>query len=356
MILAHAKGGKQNRVDVTIKDVARAAGVSASTVSRVLAGNTNISAATHEKVRQVLREMNYHPHAGARSLVTGSSKTIGLITSRPAAETFATPFFPEVIRGIASVLEGEGFNLLLSTTRGERNEREACLQMLRSRHADGVILTTSRLGDDLLDALEAESRNFVLIGRPADGEGRMAHPQVHYVNNDNVLAAVVATEHLVRRGHRRIAFVNGPNHWTHCFDRLQGYRQALEEAGLPFDPALVLQGNITQQDGHHAVDRLITLPQPPTALLAVDDTIALGAMEAAQQRGLRVPQDLAIAGFNDSAITAWTRPQLTSVRIPVYDLGAMAARMLIGLLHGIPSRPHQVILPSQIIARESTLG
>jgi DNA-binding LacI/PurR family transcriptional regulator len=342
--------------DVTIKDVAKAAGVSPSTVSRVLAGSPSISPKTTEKVRQILREMNYHPHAGARSLVTGTNKTIGLITSRPTTQTFASPFFPEVIRGIGSVLETEGFNLLLSTTQGEANQQQACLQMLRSHHVDGVILTSSRLGDELIDSLVAEDRTFVLIGRPADREGRLTHPSVHFVNNDNVSAATVAVEHLIARGHRRIAMISGPSHWVYCCDRFQGYQQALAEAGIPFDSDLVLHGNISQQDAHMSVDRLLRLPSPPTAILGVDDVIALGVLEAALRRGRRVPADLAIAGFNDSPVTSWTRPQLTTVRIPVFDLGAMAARMLVGLLHGIPSRPHQVILPSQIIARESTLG
>lgn len=340
----------------TIVDVAKLAGVSPSTVSRVLAGNPRISAETQERVRDAMRDLDYHPHAIARSLVTKSSRTIGLVTARPATQTFANPFFPEVIRGIASVVEGEGYNLLLSASRGEQNEREACLSLLRSRHVDGVILTSSRLGDRLIEALVRDEAKVVLIGRPADAAGGPAHPALHWVNNDNVSAAAVAVEHLVGLGHRRIAFINGPHDWVFCFDRLQGYRTALADAGIPFDPALVRQGNITQQDGVRALESLLGLPERPSAIVAVDDSLALGAMEAALKRGLRVPSDLAIVGFNDDPVTAWTRPPLTTVRIPVFDLGAMAARMLLGRLQGRPVRPNQVILPSQIIARESTLG
>lgn len=341
-------------MSVTIKDVARAAGVSPSTVSRVLAGNPAISAETQEKVRQVLQEMNYHPHAGARSLVTGNSRTIGLITSRPTAETFANPFFPEVIRGIGSVLEPEGYNLLLSTSQNERQQREACLQMLRSRHVDGIILANSSLGDELIDALVAEGHNFVLVGRPADSDGALVHPTVHSVNNDNVLAAQVAAEHLISQGHRRIAFICGPRHRVYVYDRFQGYRQALDAAGISFDPVLVQEGNYTEEHGGRAMAALLALADPPTAVLAADDILALGALDTALTAGLSVPGDLAIAGFNASAITQRTRPPLTSVRIPVYDLGAMAAKMLVGRLHGTPLRPHQVVLPSQIIIREST--
>jgi len=338
-------------MDVTIKDVARVAGVSPSTVSRVLAGNPAISLETQEKVRGVLREMNYYPHAGARSLVTGTSRTIGLVTSRPTTETFANPFFPEVIRGIGSVLDTEGYNLLLSTS-----QREACLQMLRTRHVDGVILTSSLLGDQLIDALVAEKRNFVLIGRPADHTGQLSHASVNFVNNDNVAAAALATEHLLQRGHRRVAFVSGPQERVYCFDRLQGYRKALATAGLPFEPELVREGRVTQQDGAQALDQLLTLPAPPTAILAMDDILALGVLDAAARRGLRIPADLAIVGFNDSPITTRTRPPLTTVRIPVFDLGAMAARMMLAMLNGASFSPHQVILPSQIIPRESTGG
>ncbi|HWI53681.1 MAG TPA: LacI family DNA-binding transcriptional regulator [Symbiobacteriaceae bacterium] len=343
-------------MDVTIKDVARVAGVSPSTVSRVLAGNPSISLETQEKVRQVLRQMNYHPHAGARSLVTGSSRTIGLITSRPTAQTFATPFFSEVIQGIGSVLESEGFNLLLSTTQGEANQRRDCLQLMRSRQVDGVILATSRLGDELIDALVAERRSFVLIGRPANREGGLSHPDIHFVNNDNTSDAAGAVLHLAGRGHRRIALIAGSAHWVYCHDRVMGYRQGLSEAGLPFAGELVDPGNITQQDGRAATERLLSLKDPPTAILAMDDNLALGALEVALAHGMKVPADLAIAGFNDSPITSWTRPRLTTVRIPVYDLGAIAARMLVGLLNGIPSRPSQVLLPSQIVPRESTVG
>ncbi|HEY3364887.1 MAG TPA: LacI family DNA-binding transcriptional regulator [Symbiobacteriaceae bacterium] len=340
----------------TIVDVAKIAGVSPSTVSRVIAGNPRISAGTQERVRAAMKDLDYHPHAIARSLVTRSSRTIGLVTSRPATQAFANPFFPEVLRGIGSVLEGEGYNLLLSASRGEENEREACLSLLRSRHVDGVILTSSRLGDKLIEALVKDEANVVLIGRPAGIDGALAHPSLHWVNNDNVSAAAVAMEHLLGLGHRRIAFINGPQDWVFCYDRLQGYRTALSEAGLDFDPQLVRQGNITQQDGARALEHLLALPERPTAILAVDDSLALGAMEAAHKRGLRIPSDLAIVGFNDDPITAWTRPSLTTARIPVFDLGAMAARMLLGRLQGRPVRPHQVILPSQIVVRESTKG
>lgn len=342
-------------MSVTIKDVARLAGVSPSTVSRVLAGSAKISPKTQEKVRQALRELNYHPHAGARSLVTGNSRTIGMITARPATQTFATSFFWEAIQGIGSVLETTGYNLLLSTARDETAGREACLEMLRSRHADGVILTMSQLEDPLIQALVAEKWPFVLIGRPADREGQLV-PDVSYVNNDNVSATAAVVAHLVSVGHRRIGFITGPRERVYCYDRLQGYREGLEQAGIPFDPDLVSEGNITRSEGSQALERLMSLQNPPSAVVAVDDILALGVLDAALKMGLRIPGDLALACFNDSPLWAWTRPRLTAVRIPMYDLGVMAARMLIGLLKGRPSCPPYVILPSQVIVRESTVG
>ncbi|MCG0238910.1 MAG: LacI family transcriptional regulator [Firmicutes bacterium] len=340
----------------TIKDVARAAGVSPSTVSRVLAGHPRISQATRERVLQAMQELNYHPNAIARSLVTRTSRTIGLITSRPTEQAFANPFFPEVIRGIGSVLEEEGYNLLLATTHGEDDDYEACMRLFRGRQVDGVILTSSRLGDRLIAALVAEEQPFVLIGRPLDAEGRPVYSEAHWVNNDNVAAAQTAVEHLLSLGHRRIGFVNGPPHWVFTYDRLEGYRTALARAGIAYDPDLVLSGHITQQDGGRALERLLSLPDPPTAIVAVDDTLALGVLDAALRRGLRVPEDLAVVGFNDDPITAWTRPTLTTVRIPVFELGVMAARMLVSILRGQPVRPRQVILPCQLIVRASTVG
>lgn len=341
---------EENRKKTTIKDVARLAGVAPSTVSRVVAGSSRISPQTHRRVRQAMEDLNYHPNAIARSLARRSTGIIGLNISRPAEQAFANPFFAEVIRGIGSVLQKKGFNLLLSSSDTEREERQTCLGLLRENRVDGVILTSSRAGDRLIKELKKERHPFVLIGRVIDGD------DVNWVNNDNEAVGAMAVRHLYDLGHRRIAIINGPREFVVSIDRENGYRRALEERGLRVDPGMVQNGRFTQDEGYRAMERLLQVRPHPTAVFAADDAMALGALQCLNKHGLRVPTDISLIGVNDDPIAAHVQPPLTTVRIPIFELGAVAARMIVELVEGELDVSQRVILPSCLVVRESTAG
>ena len=332
----------------TIRDVARLAAVSPSTVSRVLAGSTRISQDTHDRVHRAMDELNYHPHAIAVSLARRSSQSVGMVIARPPEQAFANPFFAEVIRGIGSRLHEAGLHLLLSFTPTPDEAQRVCLGLLQQRRVDGVILTSARQRDPLIAELHREQHPFVLIGRPAGG------PPISWVNNDDVAVGAQATEHLIGRGHRRIALIVGARDEVVSLDRREGWARALLTAGAPVPPEYVVEGSFTQEGAYQATQRLLSLPEPPTAVVAADDLMALGVLRAARKGGRRVPGDLALVGVNDDPISAHVQPPLTTVRIPVFELGATAADTLVTLLARGSTAARQVVLPSELVLREST--
>lgn len=331
----------------TIKDVAQRAGVSPSTVSRVIADHPRISAATKERVRAAMAELNYHPNAVARSLVRRRTYTIGVALSRSAEAALANPFFPEVLRGVGAVARQARYFLTLTTATSYEDEREQCIELLTQRRVDGLILLASRTDDALVDWLAQHSYPFVVLGRVP---GR----DVPQVNNDNVAAARAATEHLLALGHRQIAFIGGPPDFVVSVDRLAGYREALEGAGLRFQDDLVVHTDFSYEQAYVAARSLLVGPAVrPTAVVAIDDSVALGVLAAARELGLRVPEDLSVVGFNDSPVCAHVAPPLTSVAIPIFELGAAAARMLCDALDGVEG-PRKILLPSRLVVRGST--
>ncbi|MEW8979652.1 MAG: LacI family DNA-binding transcriptional regulator [Symbiobacterium sp.] len=330
----------------TIKDVARLAKVSPSTVSRVIAGSSRISPETQARVREAMRALNYYPNANARSLVRKSANAVGVIIARPAEQAFANPFFPEVLRGIGAELHRNGYDLVLSMTATPDEEHHACLRLLRQQRVDGVILTSSRIRDTLLGKLTAEGFPFVLIGRGDPGQ------PISWVNNDNVAVGEMAVEHLVGRGHQRIAIINGPAELTVSVDRGQGFRQAMARYKLPLPPEYEVEGQFTKEGGYRAMVGLLSLPEPPTAVFCTDDAMAVGALMVLKERGLT--RKVAVMGVNDDPLTALLDPPLSTVRIPIFDMGMAAAGLLLdSLKHGVTG-PRQVVLPSQLVVREST--
>lgn len=342
----------------TVKDVAERAGVSPSTVSRVIADHPRISEATKERVRAAMRELNYHPNAVARSLVRRRTQTIGVALSRSAEDALANPFFPEVLRGIGAAARRRRHFITLTTATSQAEEREQCIELLTQRRVDGLIVLTSRTDDPLVEWLVRQERPFVVLGR-------VPGMDVPHVNNDNVAAAREATRHLLALGHRRIGFISGPPDFIVSMDRLQGYREALQEVGLPFRPEWVASTDFSYDHAYEAARRMLAGAPGgpfesgrledgrPTALVAIDDGAALGALAAAREAGLRTPEDVSIVGFNDSAVCAHVAPPLTSVSIPIYEMGEAAAGILCDALAGRRSR-RRVILPAKLVVRGST--
>lgn len=334
---------------VTIRDVAKAAGVSVATVSSVFnaRNQVRISPETRERVLKVARELGYRPRKVAQGLRKGLTYLIGLVIPLQP-ESPLSPFFYEAVSGALKATKEKGWMVSILGFK-DRAEELSLLQKAVSQHlVDGVLLFDPQENDPRFPLLKGRLP-FVVIGRTDD-------PEIHTVDNDNVEAAKLATQHLIRLGHKRIAFVHIPLSYFTAKDRLEGYKQALTEAKLPFRREFLVEA-----DGYYGVEAgyraMLTLlekvKEPPTAVLAMDDTLALGCIQAAAEKGLKVPSDLAVVGFNDSAFSAHCEPPLTTVRIFSETLAYYAVDMLLRLVQGEVVAPKRVTVPTQLIVRKS---
>lgn len=330
---------------VTIKDVARDAGVVPSTVSKVLSSSGSISEATRQRVLESMARLGYQPNAAARTLVTGQSEAIGLVVNRTAQLAFSNPFFVEVLRSVGEIAEREGYSLVVRTGADREEEEARVLELLRTRRVAGMILPSSRVGDHLLAELERLRYPFVLIGRPESPS-----PETPWVNTDNVRDAYQATQFLLERGYRRVALLSGPADLLVNQDRQTGYRQALTEAGLP---TVILDGGFTMESAHQRVTAWLETDHGATALLCTDDLKAFGAYKALQQKGVRIPEEMALLTFNDVPLAELLNPPLSCIRVPLAGLGASAATMLFAQIRGEALAQRQVILPTQLVLRGS---
>jgi DNA-binding LacI/PurR family transcriptional regulator len=334
----------------TIKDVAELAQVHPSTVSRVFSGNAKISQKTRLRVMQAARQLNFHPNAIARSLSMQRAHAVGMVIPYTHEEFFLDPFFPQVLRGMSTIVYPQGFRLTISGAESLENEPHLALDLLRSRQVDGIIVQASRLNVDTTTALLSEGLPFVLLGRPVKDT-----PAIWWVEVDAYAATLEAITHLVALGHRRIGFIGGDATLVVTLDRLQGYRQALRRARLPFDEDLVTYGGFQQDSGVQAAQRFVEMgDERPTAIYAANDLMAIGAMQALKAAGLRVPRDCSVVGSNDSEAASWVVPSLTSSRAPYYDLGCEAARALLMQLKDANQPVVKKCLPCSLIVRDST--
>lgn len=347
---------------ISIKDVARVAGVSHSTVSRALGDSSLVSAETRARIQRLAHDMGYSPDAQARSLVMGRTKTIGVVVT-----TIADPFIGEIVQAVESTAHDHGYTVILVSSNAEPEREIKVVEMLRSKRVDGVIVTSSRVGALYHDYLERLGVPVVLI----NSHSRQGGLYTFAVNVDNQHGGCLATEHLIQLGHRRIAYLTGPADHSDDMDRLAGYRQALSDAGIPFDPALVVVGTGRADGGERAFPALMALPSPPTAAFCYNDVTAIGLIHAARQAGLSVPRDLAVVGFDDIPFALYISPSLTTIAQPKPEMGRSAVEMMMTLLsHGhresagapasggqdspLPSR--DVVVLGRLIVRESTVG
>ena len=306
-------------MSVTIKDVAKRAGVSPSTVSRVISNHPRISAATAAKVRRVMEEIGYHPNLAAKSLVLKTTKTIGLILPRPAEELFLNMFFSEFIRGIVSKATRDGYDVLMTSGASEREEVEAIKRLVKGKRVDGIVLLSSRKDDPVVAYLHKEQFPFILIGRS------MEYPEILSIDNDNEQAAYDATRHLIELGHERIGFVSGPPNLVVSYDRLAGYKRALAESNVPERSEWIVEGEFLQESGYRAMSYIMGIPERPTALVVIDDLVAYGVLRGLSELGFRVPEDISLISFNNIAISALTTPPLSSIDIGIYQMGYTAS-------------------------------
>jgi DNA-binding LacI/PurR family transcriptional regulator len=333
---------------VSIKDIARAAGVSHSTVSRALSDSPLVKAATKARIQRLAREMGYSPDARARSLVMGQTRTVGVVVT-----TISDPFAGEVVQGIEDTAHENGYTVLLCASNAEPERELAAVETLRSKRVDGVIVTSSRVGALYVEHLERIGVPIVLINNHSEAGGSYTYG----VTVDNPHGGHLATRHLITLGHRRIAYISRPADYLSNLGRLEGYRQALDAAGIPFDPALVVPGTGRVGGGERVLPALLNLPDPPSAVFCYNDLTAIGLMRAARQAGLTVPRDLAVVGFDDIALASYVFPSLTTIAQPKIEMGQKAMQMALALMRTqdpIAEGFSDLTVKGELIIRESS--
>lgn len=331
---------------ITIRDVARHAQVSVTTVSHVVNATRFVSEVARERVQRAIDELGYVPSALARSLKSNRTHTVGMMIPNSS-----NPYFAEIIRGIEDTCYGAGFNVILCNSDDDPHKQSTYVRLLSEKQVDGLIVMSSGSDSELLDTLRAARMPQVVVDREIDD---LAADLVE-VNHE--AGGGLATRHLLGLGHRRIACIAGPQGLSSARQRVEGYRAALAEAGGAVDEALVRSGDFTSAGGHAAMLALLEPADPrrwPTAVFASNDLMAMGAVSAAASRGLRIPQDLSVVGFDDIALAAYCNPPLTTIAQPKHETGELAARLLLERIAD-PSRGLQrEILQPALQLRQST--
>lgn len=325
---------------VTIGKVAQAAGVSASTVSRVLNGTAVVSDLKKKAIDDAIAKLGFVPNPMARGLAGGRTYSIGVVT-----QALDSPFYGTAMRGIEDELIPARYNALFVSGHWDAAAEANCIEVLQSRRVDGIIVLTGRLTDQALKAY-AKVQPLVVTGRA------LKAPGLYTLNFDNFEGGRQGTQHLIRLGHRRIAFITGVQGHPDASERMRGYRAALEAAGIAFDPALVVPGEYHELSGLLAVDRLLETNQKFTAIFAANDQMAIGAALGLQRRSLRVPEDVSIVGFDDLPTSSYAIPPLSSVHHPAYEIGRLAAASVLQLISNL--KPTAEVPEPRLVARESS--
>ncbi len=335
---------------VTIKDVAALAGVSYQTVSRVINNNDNVTEKTRLKIQQAIEVLNFRPNLAARSLARRRSNIIGLIVPYEAEYFFRDPNLLAQISSVDAEANARGYNLLLSTAAGADNGLEAYERFIRNQVADGALVVetaASAIGNQLL-----RQYNYTYVSMGYD----LSDTRKYFVHAGDRLGASEATRHLLQKGHRRIGLINGPSIGAvgATQERLSGHLEALAEADVVFEPGLMVYGDYTRPSGQQATEKLLALPDPPTAIFAFNDRMAMGAVWALKAAGLRVPEDIAVVGFDDIPAAADFSPPLTTVRHSGGQTGRVAAQMLFKLIEGESVDCPEVVLSAELVVRQSS--
>ncbi len=332
-------------MNVTIYDVAREAGVSMATVSRVVNGNPNVKPATRKKVLETIKRLGYRPNAVARGLASKRTTTVGVIIP-----DISSLFYAELARGIEDIATMYKYNIILSNSDQKQEKEIDLIDAMLEKQVDGLLFMSNHITEEHMHAFQT-SPVPVILSSTSDPNNELPS-----VNINNKQAAYDATRLLTDKGHQRIAFISGPKEDPLAGqDRLNGYKEALQDAGLAWDEQLVEYGDYRYDSGLEAAQTLIGRSDRPTAILAMNDEMAIGAIHACQDEGLAIPDDVEIIGFDNTRLASMVRPRLTSVVQPMYDIGAVSMRLLTKYMNNEKVEDHKVVLPHRIEERESTI-
>src|SRR5216684_5165120 len=334
------RSGPRPRQSATLRMVAREAGVSASTVSRIINGTVNVSDERKQAVEAAIAKFDFRPNAAARGLALGKTLTIGVV-----AQAIDSPFYGEGLRGIEACLRQRGYAPLFMSGNWHEEDEERCMREFVARGVDGIIVFAGRLSDAKLKSY-AKEVSIVVTGR------RLRAPGLFSLQIDDQHGAMLAVRHLIEAGHSKIAFIAGSENHPDAVERFKGYKKALEDAGIEFDPKLVAVGDWHEEGGLRATLELLGSKVKFSALFCVNDQTAYGACLALYRKGLSVPGDVSVIGFDDLPSSAYRLPPLTSVRQSIGELGDRSAQAILELLDG--NRPRFAPPPVELVIREST--
>lgn len=332
--------------DLTLEDIARQAGVSRSTVSRVVNEYPNVRDEVRKRVLDVIQKTGYHPNAAARTLASQRSWTIGLVLPQSVSQFFTDPYYPHLTKGIAQACNQHNYTLALFLVATKEDEKKIFTRVTRKGLLDGVLVQSGQHGDQqIIGHLVDADMPQVVIGRPFRSDN------VSYVDVDNINASFNAVAHLVRLGRQRIGTITGPMQSTVGLDRKTGYIKALNERGFNLDESLIVEGDFTETGGYYAMQKL--LPAKPDAIFAASDVMAIGAMRAAREAGLNIPDDIAFVGFDDLPFASLSNIKLTTIRQPVVQFGVKAVEILMDQIENGIQPPRHVIMDTELVIRDS---
>jgi LacI family transcriptional regulator len=331
-------------VNITIYDVAREANVSMATVSRVVNGNPNVKPVTRKKVLEVIERLGYRPNAVARGLASKKTTTVGVIIP-----DISSIFYAELARGIEDIATMYKYNILLSNSDQNPDKELHLFNTMLGKQVDGIVFMSGNVTKDHVAEFEKTSVPIVLAGSIEESK------TVPSVNIDYEQAVFDGVKEFVEKGHKNIAFVIGPLHEPkNSLKKLSGYRRGLEEAGIPFNEDLIVEGDYTYDSGIEAFDKLLEAAERPTAILVGSDEMALGVVHGAEDKGFKIPDDFEVITSDNTRLSLMVRPQLTTVVQPLYDIGAVAMRLLTKMMNKEKISESTVVLPHRIEHRQST--
>ena len=326
----------------TIKDVANLAGVHPSTVSRVINDNSRISEKTKNKVLLIIKKLGYTPNAIARGVKTKRTQTLGMLIP-----DITNPFFAELARGVEDAANKNNFNVILCNTDDKLKKERTYLEILRGKRVDGLILGTAHIRDKSILELEKKKFPYILVSRNIEGLDK------NCVIVDDVAGGIMVTEYLTKLGHRRIAHITGPLKTRSALNRLKGYKLALKKYEIEYRDELVGEGDFRIKGGYQVMKRFLKLAEPPTAIFAANDLLALGAIQVILKKKYHIPEDFCIIGFDDIRLASFVYPPLTTVRQPMLEMGALAVKMLLKIIEEEEFNQKKEILEPKLIIRES---
>jgi len=333
---------------VTLKNIAREVGVSVTTVSRALAGYSDVAASTRQRIEQVAEEMGYTPNITAQRLQKQRTDMLGFIMPT-FGPRFSDPFFSEFIAGIGNKAAVHDYDLLVSTHAPDsEGEQKAYLRAVKRGWVDGLIVVRTREDDARIQLLCERDFPFVAFGRTSD---ELEFP---YVDEDSETGMRLLVQHFIDLGHKRIALIAPPSGLMFGHYRLQGYYDTMGDNNLPAPPEWVVEGDMTQRGGAEAVKSLLALDPLPTAIIGGNDLMAIGAINSIHQQGSRVGRDIAVGGFDDIPLAAYTSPPLTTIHQPIYEIGQKTCAMLIDVVNGRPPHNPNTLLTPTLVVRESS--